>query len=1239
MKVNSNPLDTRYFLPDERTLSDFLKFINRLSKEIKFFDDQLNHKGDWSKFFISDELFLLAEIESFDIKSAEREKTETLLNFEKSENDQEKAILITRIFDQIKFMLKTIDDWYLLASKYNKQRESSTLETELVAAINYRCKQVYFQVLLLSKELQELGSPLILPVDDLQLNKLWSGQDQALNRPGAGWGAEILELNYVLKQLLLLHRPVLKTIVNLVERSKQLIHVNLSQKDDHEPHVGLLLTFFELFKKLQDEINTVPDRLMSYYFEEILGQRILDQVPDTILCYVRVDPDAEEIFIPKEVKVLAGQNQDGQDIKYELEDNLRVSNISLNNLFTLFISRNKLIDPGSAFQTVNGIYSKNINPNERIEPFLALGEEQRFLSNESKTMKEVEIGFSISSPTLRLQGGSRSVKIDFLFEKESYQYFLAMLMSVSKTRNQLPEEIFHQIFLGSLNLTYSSPTGWTEIKNYEVIPPLDWNQHGFQLSFTLGPSYPSMSPYVEEVHQDNLSLKQPVLKVLLQNQSVFHPYSFLQFLELEQIKILVDVQQLKTLNLFSSYGPLDQSIPFDLFGPTPKVGSYLLVGNDEIFSKDLETLKIGWTHHGLPLEGDMKAYFKGYPYGIQNESFKMKIQALSDYRFMPKDHKNAISVNLFEENNGNVSDKRLIELFDLSKLEIIPQYDFSFEGDADFSVDQMTGFLKIELIAPSIGFGFDVYADVYNKSLTQSTNKQIDKPKSGFSFEAPEEPFSPMAKDFFIDYSALSEINFMGSRSFVNIADKQENFIQIHPFGKKFLLKNGLVFDKGLLPFFELQGALFLGFNAKKFPDELSVLFKIGKNENWFHGEAPKLDWFYLAHDIWKPFKIEDVLFEGTYGLTRSGIISFKGPKDISLDNLVMPKDCYWICCRTKDNSEIASLISGIYLNAFSAKAILEEDKIHQPVLPALQVQSFEPQVQGVLEIIQPIASEGGKAEESKLAFYKRVSDSLKHKFRAVTKWDIESMLLQEFDWLGFVKVFGNFGFEGFVDVGSIVVVGVPKIEEKQRFYLPKMNPGQIKDLETYLGKIVNPFATFKVINPQYEYLLIKGKIKFNSLDTGLLFKKLYQELLEKTCPWFYQDLSLVFTYRDAKRSQILNLITNRSYVKFFTSFSLAHMYQNENGEFSFVDGALIEDGMEKINIGKPWSVLVPYPLKRIELIEEEKYMIPEPFDFEDLVLGENLIITSGNIDSNIEPSIQLGEVEDEEIYHFNFNI
>jgi hypothetical protein len=229
----SNPLDPRYFLPDERTLSDFLKFINLLSSQVNFYDENLKKNGDWYDFFISNELFLLSELENFDLKSFEKEKTLILLQFERSDDPKEKEELVKKLFDQIKSMLKAIDSWYVLSSKYNKRRESTTLENELVAAISYRCKEVYNQLVFLSGELKEVNSTLLLEMNDLDLNPLWGGSNQKTGAPRIGWGAEILNLSYLLKQLLLLHRPVFKTISSLTERAKQLFKENLHNRQEH----------------------------------------------------------------------------------------------------------------------------------------------------------------------------------------------------------------------------------------------------------------------------------------------------------------------------------------------------------------------------------------------------------------------------------------------------------------------------------------------------------------------------------------------------------------------------------------------------------------------------------------------------------------------------------------------------------------------------------------------------------------------------------------------------------------------------------------------------------------------------------------------------------------------------------------------------------------------------------------------------------------------------------------------
>lgn len=1239
-KASLNPLDERYFLPDERRLSDFLKFVNRISKKVNFIDENLNPNGDWYDFFISDELFLLAEIGSFDLKFIEQERTKILLKFENSDNQDEKKSLITQLFAQIKTMLKTIDEWYLISSKFNKQRQSTPLELELVAAITYRCKDVYGQLLFINEELINSTVKYDFGLSSDDFHSLWNVDLDPKKYSSLAFGSDLVNPDYLYKQLLLLHRPVFKTLINLIDRSGQLIRDNLQNKEDHEPHIGLILAFFNLFQKLQGELNEIPVRLLNFYYKDVLGQNLKPQEPDTILCYVNLDPDYQEVVIPKNTVILAGQNIDGQDIKYAVNEKVKVSDVNLAGIYTFFVSRNKLIDPGTTFETINGIYSKYIEPNLDKTVFTALGEEQRFLSDENRTMDDVYLGFIISSPTLKLKGGSRKVLISFTFLGESFQYFLTMLISVAKVNKSTPEEVFYQIFSDSLDLKYTSTKGWQNIEQFEVIAPQEWNENGFKISFELGPAMPEFNGYKEDLHKDKIDLFHPALKVLLNNKSVFHPYSFLQFLEIEQINIEVEVSQLKKLTLHSSYGPLDQSIPFDLLGPSPKVGSYLLVGSDEVFSKDLDELKVGWTFHGLPEGEDMESYFRGYPFGIKNDSFKLQIQALSDFRYIPTQNQNAIITNLFSYEKDGLNRFQVIDNIDLSQLRIQPDYNLGIEEDFELSLDGQTGFLKLELVSPSIGFGFDVYTDVYNKSVTMSTNQQIEKPTSGFSFDVPKEPFSPMAKDIFIDYKASSKINFLGTKSFANQKEKSENFIQVHPFGKKYLFKENLVFDNGFLPFFELQGALFLGIEARQFPQELSILFDIGKNEKWYHGDIPKLDWFYLSTDEWKPFRVDDLLFDTTYGLTRSGIISFKSPKDINQDNLLMPKTCYWICCRTKENAELASMISGIHLNAFSATALLENNTLHEPVLPKFSVESFENNIPGILDLIQPIDSRGGKAPENQMAFFRRVSESIKHKFRAVTSFDIEKILLNEFSWLGLVRVFGSFGNEQYVKPGTIFIVGIPEISNKENFYLPRLNPGQIKEMEYFLEKYANPFMTFKVINPQYEYLLIKGKIKFHTDDIGMTFRLLYDELLASICPWFYGDLSDAFLNRETKKSEILNLIISRPYVNFFTGFSIAHIYQKEDMGYVFLDGNKLEDGMDKVNIGKPWSILVPYQLKNIEIVEDGDYKPSEPFDLRDFIMGENLIVTSDYVDTyKVETKSEEIEKENEDDFHITIDL
>ena len=57
-----------------------------------------------------------------------------------------------------------------------------------------------------------------------------------------------------------------------------------------------------------------------------------------------------------------------------------------------------------------------------------------------------------------------------------------------------------------------------------------------------------------------------------------------------------------------------------------------------------------------------------------------------------------------------------------------------------------------------------------------------------------------------------------------------------------------------------------------------------------------------------------------------------------------------------------------------------------------------------------------------------------------------------------------------------------------------------------------------------------------------------------------------------------------------------------------------------------------------MELVEEENYLPAEAFDLEDMVIGENLIVTSDYTETVLDDTnLEVKKVEDETFYHFNF--
>src|SRR5262249_19067433 len=139
-----------------------------------------------------------------------------------------------------------------------------------------------------------------------------------------------------------------------------------------------------------------------------------------------------------------------------------------------------------------------------------------------------------------------------------------------------------------------------------------------------------------------------------------------------------------------------------------------------------------------------------------------------------------------------------------------------------------------------------------------------------------------------------------------------------------------------------------------------------------------------------------------------TGIVQFRFPDDIKTGNTILPADLYWIKASLSANTGTTSRTVAIAAQAGLATyaktgsndplrpaAALDKDSITKLVTPDANI----------IKVGQPFPSFGGSApEDSGNAYVTRVSELLRHKGRAVQKWDYERLVLQAFPKLSRAK-------------------------------------------------------------------------------------------------------------------------------------------------------------------------------------------------------------------------------------------
>tara|TARA_B100001059_G_scaffold100683_1_gene100428 strand:+ start:82190 stop:85942 length:3753 start_codon:yes stop_codon:yes gene_type:complete len=1207
------------FKIDDRNLEDLILFVQKLSKKYKFFDLKNKATGDWFDMFASDESFLLAEIYTFEIQKYDLLRLSLTQSFDELSSDKEKKEIFQSFFELIFTYFKIINEWYTSATRNNLSQQSSEIELAIEQTIQKKIL-VYFEEFtsyaLYFEEDNEQKLNLNISFKDFKT--LWGIKNITPKNIFKNIDSSQSPLSSGLKKLILLYTPVYESLLSLQFKAARLFHQSIEGDSNHKAHVGLLITFLKLYEYVRDDLNALSKKHLDFYYKVILSQNPNGVVAKNMFINIQIDENIDFLTIDQGALIVAGQNSDGSQIIYQTEEEVILNNAVISDLRTLFLSRNNYFDYNSRNKLVSGIYSKThcadanevntFNNNEDV--FSTLGEDQVLITDSERTMDNARIGFAIASPSLVLGKSNREVNFNFTFSTDSIKFLSNLIIDIANRKGVTDKEVFYDVFNRLFTISFTNEEGWVEVTDYDIDYPSDWTLNTIGIRIKLPKQYPSVDNYQEDLHALNLNATKPVFQFLINSNEFYYPYSFLSRMEISKIDVDVKVLELKNLKVITNQGMVDVNSEFDLLGVNPLIGSSIMLGTHELFCKRVNQLSLGWTYTNLPNDYDsIEQYYKSYNRDIKDDSFSLKLTALSDYTFKRSGTKE-IEIEMFQaDEKGNTLPHRFIEEVKVESFNLKPNFDLREEDLLNYSNDDETGYIKMELVSPRIGFGSASYPSIYSKSVTEAAENPPKR--EAISIELPNEPYSPLVKDFFVNYQAQSSLYFNESSVTENDSSQDNRYYLISPFGVDQTFSKHEISDNHLIHPFSYEGELIIGLENINAPQSLNLLIEIKKSGNENYAFTQNLEWLYSGTNGWKQLSPNDIIYDETINLTKTGVISISIPVDISNDSNLFNNNKFYIKACSKTQADQFSLIKAVYINGVRTVECFGEVEIEKTEhLPPQSVESFSPTIAGVINIDQPMKTVGGKDKESPLEFYKRVSQILHHKNRPITKSDIEKFVLQQFNWLSYAKCYTNDHLGDELNTKNIKLLCLKKIDETQNIDEIKLSTADKIIVVSFLEKIISPFAKVEIISPQFEDLWIKCKMKFADISGGKGIAQFNKEFFNHLCPWAHSEKERIILGQKIKKSEIIKFIKSRPYISFVTGISIIHIKTLEDGSKLFHDSANSNENSEFIQTGTVQSLLVPRKNKIVQL-DQEVYSEPERTDLFELGVGENFIISS----------------------------
>lgn len=522
-----------------------------------------------------------------------------------------------------------------------------------------------------------------------------------------------------------------------------------------------------------------------------------------------------------------------------------------------------------------------------------------------------------------------------------------------------------------------------------------------------------------------------------------------------------------------------------------------------------------------------------------------------------------------------------------------------------FGASAKKGFIKIAL---KDSFYHKLYPVLYALAMTaEKTDNLI----------LPNEPYTPFIEALTLNYQACTkEIFAISSKEtqLLNFSQKKVQLFHEGPFGfaqQHNFLKNSLSFLNTvsrrkiyLEPFFPYNGEFFISLSNAVAQQTVSLLmqFAVGSEDPLavFDSDT-KIGFWILASNEWRELETSHILKNTTNGFLQPGIFKFVIPKEATVNNSIMPSGMVWlrITMPSASSPDAVCKLLGLYPQAVTAQFDNRNNNLShlESSLPAETISKMVGRPAGIKSILQPYNSSDGRPAEKADDFYKRVSERLRHKQRAVSIWDYETLTLEAFPEIHKVRCLNH----TFVNMdktppkiqelapGYVTVVLIPDLYNKNAFdpLQPRVSRNTLVKVRDFLTPVCSKQVQMEVINPLYEEVELGFKVLFHDgFDPNFYHTQLNDDLVAYLSPWMSEKNKKIEFGTYLYESSVIHFIDSLEYVDMIRDFSMKHHF--------------VENGVEKVEKKKKIApsnsaaILVSKASHNIEVLDKALICLDE---------------------------------------------